>query len=167
MTADRPEIAVGEPIDPADVEPVCPQRFAGLCVPIATPYVATVEHGERIQLVWPGDTPDACLISREAAESMTAAQNASGEALREADRHAMVLRRLVEELTAERDLLASKLAQPCGECHPCLNRAERDRLRGLLAEAIDGWGDAHTAAVGYSHLGTPDRIAEIRREAGL
>jgi hypothetical protein len=45
--------------------------------------------------------------------------------------------------------------------------AEIEWLRGLLAEALDEWSSAHTAAIGYSHAAAPERIAEIRREAGL
>lgn len=45
--------------------------------------------------------------------------------------------------------------------------AEVERLRGLLAEALDAWTDAHQCALGFSHIASPDRIAEIRREADL
>jgi hypothetical protein len=60
-------------------------------------------------------------------------------------------------------------------------RAERDlergavaKLKGLLTEALDGWTAAedwqHTEHCTRSHSAEacrPDRIAEIRREAGL
>jgi hypothetical protein len=73
----------------------------------------------------------------------------------------------MSHMTAVRDLLISELHTECDDL-----RAENERLRAALKEALDGWTAGHEAIAELYNCGGDDdmkehekRIAELRKLA--
>lgn len=116
----EPTIQLGEPIDPDDVEPMCPRRFARLCVDVASPIMSIDYSANRVALIWPDDS-DRTVASCEVLVGIVERINRdAGE---------------IEDLAGTNDILRTDLTLRDAEVAGL--SAENDRLRGLLREAVE------------------------------